>query len=194
MTEEERKEKRRGYARADYQRHKERYKANAKKWAESHRERRREIGNKWGENHPEKKRELSREYYEANKERIAVIHKIYLENNPVIRKERNKRRRARKRTGIIERFNSIEIYERDRWICQLCKKRVNKRLSYPHPYSASLDHIIPLSKGGNHTRANVHLAHLTCNKKAFTGGIKQLLLFGGVDKKNPRIELEISGC
>lgn len=70
-----------------------------------------------------------------------------------------------------------EIYERDGWVCQLCHKKVNNRLKHPNPFSPSLDHIIPLSKGGPHSRANVHLAHLRCNLRAHTGGVKQIRLF-----------------
>lgn len=29
--------------------------------------------------------------------------------------------------------------------------------------SASLDHVVPLSKGGDHTRSNSVVAHLICN-------------------------------
>jgi 5-methylcytosine-specific restriction endonuclease McrA len=36
-------------------------------------------------------------------------------------------------------------------------------LAWPHPASASLDHRIPLSKGGSHTAENTQLAHLACN-------------------------------
>ena len=60
-------------------------------------------------------------------------------------------------------FKRIEIYERDGWICQLCKKAVNPKLTFPHPACASLDHVIPLSRGGGHKTTNVQLAHLRCN-------------------------------
>jgi HNH endonuclease len=33
----------------------------------------------------------------------------------------------------------------------------------PDPLSKSLDHLIPLSRGGTHEPANVSLAHLRCN-------------------------------
>jgi 5-methylcytosine-specific restriction endonuclease McrA len=33
---------------------------------------------------------------------------------------------------------------------------------------ATLEHLIPLSKGGNYSRANLVLAHLSCNKRAGT--------------------------
>ena len=72
-------------------------------------------------------------------------------------------RRARKRSVEIENFDSFEIFERDEWVCKLCGKQVDKNLKYPDPLCPSLDHIIPLSKNGPHTRDNVQLAHLFCN-------------------------------
>ena len=55
------------------------------------------------------------------------------------------------------------IGERDNWICNICGNIVDKELKYPNPMSASLDHIIPLSKGGEHNENNVHISHLYCN-------------------------------
>ena len=60
-------------------------------------------------------------------------------------------------------FFRIDIYNRDKWICKICKKPVEKDLSFPNPKRASLDHIIPLSRGGTHESGNVQLAHLSCN-------------------------------
>lgn len=74
----------------------------------------------------------------------------------------NTKRRIRT-TEEIENFNRNDVYERDKWICQLCKKPVNPNLSYPNPLCASLDHVIPLSRGGSHKTTNVQLAHLHCN-------------------------------
>jgi len=36
-------------------------------------------------------------------------------------------------------------------------------LKAPHPLSMSIDHIIPLSRGGTHEPDNVQLAHFICN-------------------------------
>lgn len=55
------------------------------------------------------------------------------------------------------------IYERDSWICHICGDVINPSFKHPNPFSASLDHIIPLSKGGKHEFSNVKAAHLTCN-------------------------------
>lgn len=66
-------------------------------------------------------------------------------------------------TEPIGAFLRMDIYNRDKWICQICKKPVKKELSFPHPKCASLDHVIPLSRGGTHESENVQLAHLSCN-------------------------------
>ena len=59
------------------------------------------------------------------------------------------------------------VYAQSGWVCHLCNKRVSKRLKYPHPKSASLDHITPLSwrkDSPGHVWGNVALAHLRCNQ------------------------------
>ena len=50
-------------------------------------------------------------------------------------------------------------------ICALCGKPVNKTLKYPDPMSATVDHIIPLDRGGHPSDLdNLQLAHLKCNR------------------------------
>jgi hypothetical protein len=90
------------------------------------------------------------------------------------------RRRRSKIIGTqVEQFEDIEIFERDNWKCQICGKKVNKNKKYPHPMSPSIDHIVPLSLDGAHTRLNVQLAHISCNKKKSNTGIwDQLRMFG----------------
>lgn len=56
-----------------------------------------------------------------------------------------------------------EIAERDAWKCGLCSSPVDADLQWPHPFSKSLDHVKPLSRGGAHDPSNVQLAHLRCN-------------------------------
>jgi len=61
-------------------------------------------------------------------------------------------------TMPAERFTLDEIYERDERICHLCGLSVDRA-------DASMDHLIPVSRGGLHLRANVKLAHLSCNTR-----------------------------
>ena len=51
-------------------------------------------------------------------------------------------------------------------ICGICGKPVDKSLKAPHPMSATIDHIIPVSKGGHPSDIdNLQLAHRCCNRE-----------------------------
>ena len=79
------------------------------------------------------------------------------------RKASYHKRRARKVSTQVEDLRPIDIYERDIWMCGLCLTPVDPDCLWPDPMSPSLDHVLPLSRGGTHTYENVQLAHLTCN-------------------------------
>lgn len=88
-------------------------------------------------------------------------------------------RRAIKSGATAEPVKAEDVFERDGWRCGICRRKVNKNLKWPHPMSASLDHIIPLVKGGTHGCVNVQLAHLRCNLSKHTRPMgEQLLLVG----------------
>lgn len=49
--------------------------------------------------------------------------------------------------------------------CGICGQPVDKTLKAPDPMSATVDHIIPVSKGGHPSDlANLQLAHRWCNR------------------------------
>lgn len=56
-----------------------------------------------------------------------------------------------------------DIIDRDGTDCALCFEPVDFSLKWPAPFSKSLDHILPISRGGSHTLANCQIAHLRCN-------------------------------
>jgi 5-methylcytosine-specific restriction endonuclease McrA len=79
----------------------------------------------------------------------------------------------------VERYTTQEIAERDNWTCHLCKRKVTKRqLPHAHPRSATIDHLVPVSAGGDDVRANVALAHWSCNAARSDTGAAQLRLMG----------------
>jgi len=91
----------------------------------------------------------------------------------------NHRRRAQLRRVGEVKIRAIykrDICERDQWICQLCHTPVLPKHKYPHPMSASIDHIIPVSEGGHHASINVQLVHFVCNSKRGNKGQAQLRL------------------
>lgn len=88
------------------------------------------------------------------------------------------RRRAKIRGGERETFSALEIFERDKWVCQLCGKKTNRKVHARHNDAPSLDHITPIKHGGGHTRANTQCTHLMCNFIKQGRAIGQLRMFG----------------
>lgn len=95
----------------------------------------------------------------------------------VCRRKRNNRlreihrRNKLKENGIVDYTISLtRLIKRDKGICKLCGRKVDTKdyeiknnafiakKAYP-----SIDHIVPVSKGGMHTWDNVQLAHHKCN-------------------------------
>ena len=87
------------------------------------------------------------------------------------------RRRARKTDAFIEDVNRTEVFLADGYVCHLCDKKTDPTKSYPHPMSPTVDHVVPLSKGGLHERSNCRTAHARCNwAKQDRGGGEQFAL------------------
>ena len=101
---------------------------------------------------------------ESNPDRTRAFKKKWEVKNPNKRRAQVQLYRARKRGGEVEKFTDREIFDRDHWVCGICEEDIDRSLSHPHPRSVSLDHIVPVAKGGGHTRANVRAAHLRCNQ------------------------------
>lgn len=120
------------------------------------------------------------------------VGKLYCDSTCAGRASRRRERAAGTRSGETHRSRArrfgrkyepvrpLTVFERDRWRCRLCGKKVPKDKVAPHPLAPTLDHIIPMSRpGGDHVYANVQLAHFLCNsKKGARGGPEQLLLIG----------------
>ena len=74
-------------------------------------------------------------------------------------------RNLARRAGDIERsvVFRLQIAERDNWICGICDEEVDRTLSHPDPMCASVDHVIPLARGGTNDLDNLQISHLRCN-------------------------------
>ena len=61
--------------------------------------------------------------------------------------------------------NKKKIYATQR-VCGICGKPVDFGFKFPHPLSPTIDHIIPVAKGGHPSDiSNLQLAHFTCNRQ-----------------------------
>ena len=131
--------------------------------------------------HPEVKlgRLLSnKQYRQANAERINKHISDYYSEHPEKRRIKQRRYKASKRSNAHQPYQNTYIFDRDGWICQICGRKINSRRKYPDPLSASIDHIVPLSKGGADSPVNVQASHLRCNMGKHATNKGQLRLFG----------------
>ena len=67
-------------------------------------------------------------------------------------------------TDFVDAPTRRAIYERDGWVCQLCGDPIDFDAS-AHADRASLDHIVPQSRGGSHDPSNLRMAHVGCNAR-----------------------------
>lgn len=86
------------------------------------------------------------------------------------RKQYPKDRKRLKGKVIDKDISLLKLAERDKGICQICGLEVRwddieekDQAIIAGDYYPSIDHIIPLSKGGMHSWDNVQLAHRKCN-------------------------------
>jgi len=125
----------------------------------AHPERVAQIGAKCRAEHPGTRRE----WRAANPERVKAMRARWAKAHPEQIRAKGHRRRVLLREGIVETFLDTEIFERDGWTCGICLESIDQQLRYPHSMSVSLDHVVPIAKGGHHTRVNVQAAHFGCN-------------------------------
>ena len=72
-------------------------------------------------------------------------------------------RRAARLSLPRERVERAVVFARDGFCCQLCGDPLDMDARRSAPFAPTLDHIVPLSKGGHHTYANTQAAHFRCN-------------------------------
>jgi hypothetical protein len=80
--------------------------------------------------------------------------------------------------GRVERVELDEIVKRDGGRCQLCGRKVRRWEGKWRKDLATLDHIVPLSRDGEHTKQNIQLACAQCNSWKGAKRQGQLRLIG----------------
>ena len=166
-------DKKRPYNKPYYQANKERIKAQSKAWRKANPEKVKAWRKTYEEKNREKIKARRKAYSKINCKKQRAQTKAWAQAHPDKKRERNRKVRILKHTTQTEPINEKEVYLRDGWICQICKKQVDKRFNHPNPMCASLDHITPLSEGGSHTYANVQLAYLVCNQTKYINVLPQ---------------------
>lgn len=125
---------------------------------------------------PEAARDKARRYYEsedrearnavrkawrdAHPDKQARYTEDYRRRNPLAATAMRSNRRARIGGQRVTISELKSIWTGD---CALCGSPIDTGAAFPAPLSKSIDHIIPLAKGGAHEVTNLQWVHFLCN-------------------------------
>lgn len=155
--------KKRQQARESYYRHQARNRAQARAYHVAHREelnakrRAKRLAN------PEYYRAQKRASREKHREKNNANNRAKYRENPEMKIEEVKARRARKYGAKLSDFSMAqwrEIKSMYNYLCVYCGKK---------PKKLTMDHIIPISRGGSHTASNIVPACMSCNASKKSG-------------------------
>jgi 5-methylcytosine-specific restriction endonuclease McrA len=76
---------------------------------------------------------------------------------------RQEDRKAMIRRAYVEPVSLAVLRRRDEDRCRICGEPVDSTAQPPHPSAATIDHVVALARGGEHSYRNTQLAHLRCN-------------------------------
>ena len=143
--------------RKSYKKHKEKRIQEKAEYRESNRKL---LADKQKEYYRENKEECieyQKKYRAYNKERIRDYWKMYraTEQGKTVKRNSNHKRRTLTKNGDVTVQQLKELYLTAK-NCYWCNTKLNKNNTH-------LDHLMPLSKGGEHTLSNLVISCPTCN-------------------------------
>ena len=112
-----------------------------------------------------KERQITRACAECGKVFITTKKNVICCSKECSKKRSNnhKDRRLKKCDIVDYSITLTKLVKRDNGVCHICGQRVDMRADGNSEWYGSIDHVKPISKGGNHVWGNVKLAHRRCN-------------------------------
>jgi hypothetical protein len=156
--------------------------AQEKKFRDANKEKRAAYSKEYNQSHKEEIKKTAIIYRLTHKEEISAWEKEYwqTEQGKSVMRNKNYKRKSAKFGVGYEQFNPIDVFKRDGYRCQICKKKTRPDFkNVNHMLYPNLDHIISLSNGGEHSMRNTRCLCHQCNIiKSNNDSHAQLRLFG----------------
>lgn len=103
--------------------------------------------------------------------------RVYEPGRSVRRKYCGKACKPNRNAGSVNRRDWVErLAARDGWRCWLCDHTIDPALYWPLSMAGSVDHVVPISRGGTDEGKNLRLAHVQCNTAR---GVKDFVVVDG---------------
>lgn len=148
-----------------------------KNWRQLNKDKMREAGRNWRKKNKAKAYELSKRWRENNKEKRRAIVQRWQERNPDAKRIRENIRRGRKN-------RAAGSFTPEQWIARL--RYFGERCYYCGSQGKmTMDHRIPISRGGSNWPSNLVPACLSCNcKKSSKTEFEYLALIASQDSRS----------
>lgn len=153
----------------------EKWRESKKRYLEKHPGKARQFRRSWHAKNPDKYKLYMRAWRKANPEEWKKLQKRWYEKNYEKVQALGAARRAHRLNakGVDKTISIASLCERDDWRCHICGCKIEKNKRKDASMGPSIDHVIPLSKGGSHTWQNVRIAHRSCNSRKGNRPLKQ---------------------
>lgn len=112
-------------------------------------------------------REYRSKYWAENKERLSVMRKQWAVDNAEKIRSYASEYRARKMEATVELVSYEKILSEHGLWCYLCESPIGDQ-------ALDFDHVRPLSRGGEHSHANIRPTHASCNRSKHDRLLEQL--------------------
>lgn len=145
--------------------------ASMRSWRAANAERVRESTRRWEIENRDRLAAAKRAWYEANREDVLARHRSnvdgrrasggrYREAHRDVLAERQRQRRV---DNLGLKVQDVDLAALWTGVCGICRDILDLDLAWPDPRSKSVDHLVPLARGGTHEQSNLQWAHLSCN-------------------------------